>query len=208
MKVAIAIAARDTVHALFAQCLAGLVGYSTARGRALQVLFSGGTLIAPQRVDLASEALRLGADAVLWLDSDMVFPVDALERLLAHNEDIVACNYSTRREPLTMVASDNDGSALWVDDDSTGLIEAATCGMGVMLTTAKVFDGLAAPWFDLEYLPAEADWRGEDAYFCNQARARGFRVCIDQDLSKEVGHLGAFEFRHSHANAWRGIAHV
>jgi hypothetical protein len=208
VKVAIAVAAKDTVHTVFAQCLAGLVGYSTARGTPVQVLFSGGTLIAPQRADLAAEAVNLGADAILWLDSDMVFPVDALEKLIEHGKDIVACNYSTRREPLSMTAFLEGNETLWIEDDSTGLAEVVSCGMGVMLTSAKVFTSMTDPWFDVKYNEDTKDWQGEDIYFCAKARKVGFDIYVDQDLSKEIGHLGTFEFRHGHANAWRGIERV
>jgi hypothetical protein len=207
MKVAIAVASGDMVHAQFAQCLAGLVGYSTAKGISVQLITSGGTLIAPQRADLAAEAVQLGADAILWIDSDMVFPVDSLERLAQHGKDIVACVYSTRREPLgtTAFLTEDFDDNLWIDDEAQGLVTVNCCGMGLMLTSTKVFLDLAEPWFDIQYNAELKDWLGEDVYFCRKAGALGFETYIDQDLSKEVGHLGTFEFRHRHANAWRKV---
>ena len=41
----------------------------------------------------------MSADEILWVDTDMQFPEDALLRLLAHDKDIVGCNYRTRTPP-------------------------------------------------------------------------------------------------------------
>ena len=35
---------------------------------------------------------------------------------------------------------------------------------------------------------------GEDVYFCTMARVHGFEVWVDHDLSKEVTHIGQFEY--------------
>lgn len=204
MKVVIGVPYRDLVHATFAQCLAGLVGYSVARGVQVQCVFTDGTLIAPQREDIAQQAIHMGADYIMWIDSDMAFPVDALVHLLAHKADIVATNYCTRREPCYTVAfrgefSDN----VYTEESSTGLEEVDSCGMGFMLTRVDVFKKLDLPWFEINYNRETKATTGEDIFFCRKARAAGYQILIDHDLSKEIGHLGIFEFRHGHANAWR-----
>jgi len=38
----------------------------------------------------------------------------------------------------------------------------------------------------------------QDVFFCNKARAAGFKIWIDHDVSKEIGHVGTFEFKHDH----------
>jgi ABC-type polar amino acid transport system ATPase subunit len=66
-----------------------------------------GTLIADQREKLAMMALKHKADYMLFLDSDMRFPKNIANRLITHDKDIVACNYSTRRLPAKPVAWTN-----------------------------------------------------------------------------------------------------
>jgi len=63
-----------------------------------------GTLIFSQRESLAKEALADGAEYILWVDSDMRFPKNTLERLLAHGKKIVGVNAVTRRKPVLPTA--------------------------------------------------------------------------------------------------------
>jgi hypothetical protein len=54
------------------------------------------------------------------------------------------------------------------------------------------------PWFDLTYLPEKGIFRGEDYAFCEKAKAAGYSLHIDHDISKEVMHVGSFEFNPLH----------
>src|SRR3546814_13800455 len=46
-----------------------------------------------------------GADYILWMDSDHVFPAESLCRLWARNVDIVGVNYSRRCSPTAPTAA-------------------------------------------------------------------------------------------------------
>lgn len=199
MKVAICMPTRDMVHAKFAFDLANLVGHF--KGGQVNVMHSVGTLIADQRVDLATMALTAGADYILWLDTDMRFPKDALDRLLAHGEDIVGCNYSTRMLPPQPTATNYEGNKftpVHTTPDKTGLERVGYMGFGVMLTKTDVFRRMEAPWFHLGYSTVNNKFIGEDVYFCRKANDLDIPVLVDHDLSKEIRHIGSFEFRHEH----------
>jgi hypothetical protein len=205
MRVAICIPSRDTVHAAFAFDLANLAAYWTARngtmGGSLNILNSTGTLIADQRVNLAQEAIAAGADWTLWLDTDMRFPKSALDRLLAHGKDIVGCNYSTRvvpPEPTANTLKDGKWEPVYTKPDSTGLELVEFLGLGVALIKTDVFKRLESPCFHLGYSTVNNKFIGEDVYFCLKAKEAGIESFIDHDLSKEIRHIGSFEFRHEH----------
>jgi hypothetical protein len=203
MKIAVCIPTRDTVHAGFAFDLANLVGYFAASGAGhVNILHSNGTLICDQRVDLVNMALTQGAEWILWLDSDMRFPADALSRLLAHGKPIVGTNYSQRVVPPLPTAHVSIGNGefknMWTNADSTGLAEIDFLGMGCLLTKAEVFKRMEKPWFHLGYSTRNHKFIGEDVYFCLNAAKAGYPVLLDHDLSKEIGHIGSFEFRHEH----------
>ena len=68
MKIFIAVPCMDQVPARFAQSLAMLKKVGECA-----VGFQIGSLIYTSRNDLASKAIEMDADFVLWLDSDMVF---------------------------------------------------------------------------------------------------------------------------------------
>jgi GT2 family glycosyltransferase len=147
--------------------------------------------VSHNRREIAHEALAWGADWLLWLDADMVFPPDALIRLLAHGKPIVAANYR-RRDPdsaASTAARLVDGRAVPLEPGRDGLEEAAFCGFGLCLVASAVLRAMSPPLF-LEGV--DKDQRtavGEDAYFFIRARASGFPCLIDHALSLEVGHI-------------------
>lgn len=203
MKVKIGVPARDTVMTGFAHSLAVLVGVSAVHDIEVGLTTSAGTLICDQRNNLAKATLEEGCDWLLFLDSDMRFPSDALIRLLAHNEPIVTCNYSTRRSPPEPVAFKNLTTCekLYTDPESEGLEECAANGLGVALIHRSVFEQMEKPWFFIPYIPASDGHWGEDVWFANQARKAGFATLVDHDLSREVKHIGLREYDHFDAHA-------
>lgn len=195
-KVKIGIPARDTVMSGFAHSLAMMVARSAVEGVEVSLTTSAGTLIADQRNNLAKAALDEGCDYILMLDSDMVFPSGALMQLLAHQQPVVTCNYTTRRAPAEPVAFRRIGTLekLYTDPDSEGLEECAANGMGVALIHRTVFEQTPKPWFHIPYIPESDGFWGEDVWFCNAVRKAGFPVYVDHDLSKEVRHIGMREY--------------
>lgn len=201
--VAIAAPTRDMVHAGFAFDLARMIGRANVD---ISLLNSQGTLIVNQRTDLAKEAIKMGATHVLFLDDDMRFPADALDRLLAHDKGIVAVNYPTRKFPIQPVAfaNDTDLTRVHTNADSTGLEAVASVGMGVMLVKTEVFDKIGLPYFMIGFSVKTQEYTGEDIFFCRKARQAGYEVFIDHDLSKEIKHTGSLDFQHDHIWATQG----
>jgi hypothetical protein len=178
----------QTVHSLIPMLCAFTMDRVAGSDGALSFLTDMGTIIFKQRENLAEMAVEDDATHVLWVDGDMTFPADALERLLAHDKDIVGCNYSRRRRPCVPTAR-KDG--VWVyPDEHTGLIEVEAVGMGLCLVKADVFKAMEKPWFNFARNPKTGQGIGEDFYFCYGARHAGFKVWCDMDLSAELGHVG------------------
>jgi len=202
VKLGICVPARDSVDTAFAHCLSLLTArfYGNApAGTAMHVNFRNGTLIADQRCKLVEMSLGQDCDYVLFLDSDMTFPANLVERMVAHDKDIVACNYATRRLPVKTVAFKSfENLENMYSLGKGGLEECDAVGMGVMLVKAEVFRKLKYPWFQIHYMPNARIWMGEDMYFCKLAKAGGYKIWIDHSLSNEVGHSGSFVFLHDH----------
>lgn len=207
MKLAVCLPCRDQVCTGFAYDLARMCAYfgvnEGSKGGALHIFTSKGTLIASQRENLAEQAILSGCDYILWLDTDMRFPKDIYARLKKHNKDIVACNYATRRIPVETVAFDaieTEWKHVYTSEKDTGLREVTAVGMGVMLVKTDVYKKIQKPWHLIGYSAVVNDYSGEDIFFCKQARSAGYKILIDQDASKEIAHIGEFEFKHDHAN--------
>lgn len=213
IKVSVCIPCQDTVMTPFAISLVRMVGVTIATydNIEVQVLWDQGTVISSQRNGLARHALNVGADYCLWLDSDMMFPEDLLVRLLRHRKPIVACNYATRRLPITTVAfrdptENSPMNRVYTDDYATGLEPVAAIGMGAMLVETDVYRKLPEPWHHFEWDKATNEDNGEDIYFCRAARAAGYEILVDHDTSKLVSHVGIWRFSHEQAVASRPIA--
>jgi len=198
-QVSICVPCRDTLHSAFAFDLTKLVQHCASQGLAVLPHFSLGTLIANQRDTLAEMALEAGSTHVLWLDSDMMFPADTVQRLLAHEKSIVAGNYVTRQYPHKTVAYRqlNDWTSYVAHGQDGDLIAVEAVGMGCMLVTTDLLRSMPLPRFQITWQPQSKDHMGEDFYFCQQARAQGHEIWIDQALSLELSHLGTFAFTHS-----------
>ena len=132
------------------------------------------------------------ATHILWVDSDMAFPKDALHRLLAHDRDIVGCNYPRRMPPHISSATDISGQP--VKHSASGLESVSVIGFGVLLTRASVFTReYEMPLFSHH---DEQGYCTEDVTFCKKVRASGLEIWVDHDLSREVRHVGSISLGH------------
>ena len=147
--------------------------------------FLMGSNISDQRNKLVRMAQEYKADYVLFIDSDMMFPKDALARLMAHDRDIVGATYCKRAPPFDIIGKTVSG-----DMPCSGLVEAEWLPAGMLLIRASIFERMAFPWFYESYV--DGDIHSEDANFCDDARKAGLSVWLDCDLSFELAHLAVY----------------
>jgi hypothetical protein len=195
-KLAVLIPCRDTLHSAHALALAELVKFNTMNDIDTHVFMDASTILLTQRERLATEAVNLGADYMLWLDSDMVFPATTAVRLMKHNEPVVAANYVRRQKPYKGVAYETIGD--WQNplpfDVQDELVPIEGIGMGCMLIKTGIFQELSKPWFDFQWSPESNDFLGEDMYLCQKINAAGYTIKVDTSLSQEMHHLGTYAF--------------
>ena len=196
VKLAILVPTRDMVYTNFAYCLNQLVKTTTEIGIDVYVFFDSSTILLNQRNNLLEEARRIDADYVLWVDSDMMFPSTTAVRLIQHNVDIVACNYSKRTKPMKTVAyTDLNNWDSWLPMEAKDeLVKVQGVGMGCMLMKLHVFDQLTKPYFEFRYKADTDDYFGEDFILLGKLRELGYEINIDTVLSMEIKHLGTMAF--------------
>ena len=173
---------------------------------AIQWWYSEGSILPAGRADIVENALEKQADWLFWVDADMEFPPDTLLRLLRHKQGIVGANYVRRKLPCVPVAykRDREGSNLvWTEEDSTGLEEVDHVGFGCLLTNMNVFKETPRPWFMFGYARDRRRYIGEDVLFFSAAREAGYKAYVDHDLSKEVNHIGDWDYSYQTALASR-----
>lgn len=190
MKVLIAIPAMDSVPTQFAWSLATL-----QKEQNTIVAFQISSLVYTARNELARGAIKMGADFVLWLDSDMVFEPDTLKRLLKDYEekkgDIITGVYYRRVPPFTPVLYDEfnvtDEAVTWKEtrDVKDDFFEVEGCGFGcVLMPTEALFDVYEK--YGQPFDPISGS--GEDLSFCWRARQLGYKIVCDPSI--QPGHVG------------------
>lgn len=154
--------------------------------------------LAENRHILVSRALNFEATHILFWDADIKAPPDAIVRLVNHHLPVVAVNYSKKEpeaRPTAFIDTDSYVGPCWTQAQHTGLQAVSSCGFGLMLIEAGVFETLSPPFFQFTQVGQDGiKTETEDVYFCRKAREAGFDIVIDHDLSKQIGHIGDWEF--------------
>lgn len=158
-----------------------------------RLIAAQGSILPEIRHKLVAEAYEYGATHMLWVDSDMRFPKDALNRLLNHGKHVVGVNYARKESEARSTASTLDERPL--SAGSTGLIEVAHMGFGLMLVSMSAYDAIDLPFFAFEPIPpTNARCYGEDVTFGRKLRKAGVKMFCDADLSRHVQHIGPYSY--------------
>ena len=203
MNTLIAVPCMDQVPAPFAQALAMLTKVD-----ACAVSFNIGSLIYASRDELAKRAIEMGADYVFWLDSDMTFSPDTLERMFANKDkgDIITGLYFRRVPPFTPVLFskleiDEEQRCTWdepaeIPDEP---FEVAGCGFGCVLMPTDIFIDVQSR-YNAMFTPIGGT--GEDLAFCWRARQLGFRIICDPSI--QLGHVSHHIITREFFDAYKG----
>lgn len=214
-KVSFCLVAPDEMHTKTALDLARAAGYaSEVMGCEVALNHHSGSVLAEARQECVKAAVEWGADWLFCIDSDMRFPVNAVEGMMAHGVDVVAANCSKRKRPVGPTArrrnagfnDDRESDVVWPDRNVHGLEKVETVGFGVMLIKADVFKRIEWPWFEQPWHEAAGRSVGEDIFFCIRCREAGIPIYIDHDLSWAVKHIGSYEFGMEDVLAERALA--
>ena len=126
------------------------------------------------------QAIRDGATHLMCIEDDTFPPLDAIERLLAHDEDIV-CGWYPKRQTGKRVGVPiilNDGKRQTLDDPDghAGLVELYTAPMGCTLIKVDVFKKIEMPWF------VTTGQLTQDSFFSQKARDAGYTLWCDTSI--------------------------
>jgi len=164
------------------------------------------SILPEARQRLVGEAWKMEATHILFVDSDMIFPADAIVRLVQHGMPIVGCNYSRKAltgVPTAYVEDDTHIGHLYNEEDDEGLRPVKHMGFGLCLIDVRVFEAIDFPFFMFEPTKDGFKFKGEDVYFFEKCRKAGLTPMVDTGLSEEVKHVGDFEYTHRFARAAR-----
>lgn len=161
--------------------------------RMTKFLFLGDHTQTHARNMACKDAVDIGAEWLLFIDSDMDFPPDVLKRLKACDADIACTDMWSRGWPsfrtvmrLTEPREDGLRQSVPVPGEQHGIQSVDLCGMACTLIRVSLLKKMAEkypdqPWF-------WSGQHGEDATFCFKAHEIGATVKCDFDVV--AGHWG------------------
>ena len=171
-----------------------------------------GSLVYNARNNLARQAVAAECDWVLWLDSDMVFDPELLDRMLTvckeNDIDFLTALCFRRKPPYTPCIFDvleqrKDGKGarytafLSVPE---GRFKVGGCGFAGVLMSTDVLISVAARFGGQMFDPMYGF--GEDVAFCWRARQCGYDIWCDSSI--EMGHVGQCVVTRGYFEAYNG----
>jgi len=161
------------------------------------------------RNELAFKALKDGFQETMWIDSDIGFEPDSIDRLRSHNLPMVVGLYP-KKGRRDLACTTLPETKLIVFGKNGGLIEVWYAGTGFMHVRRTVYDTIFdklklpvcnesfgtphLPYFQPMVHPLDnGHWYlAEDYAFCERARQAGFKIMAD--TSVRLWHLGNYRY--------------
>jgi len=184
VRVAIAVPTRGMIHYKVASVLGKLEAMQ------FPVMYSQSSYgVEAARRRLCNHFMKfLDFDYMLFLDDDVLPPLDIVSKLLSHGRYIMSASY-----PIMQDGEIYDSSSMWTGEsyrknfyNSKGVKSIDACGLGACLIHRDVLKKvLAMDCFSLAYDDRGEVTKGEDYKFCEVARELGFNIYVDFDLKCE-----------------------
>lgn len=201
INVVIGMPSPDLVPASFAlQNLPGIISY-TKKHRpdiTLNVMYKTGVRTDRNRNDILAQCLDAGnIDYILWLDVDMLYPLEIICTYLQAEFDIMGCLYFKRSEPYDPVAflkSDKPFSYHAIDIMKLGkeVVELDALGYGGLMVNMRVYHAMGEDkwtvYGEQYHTPvAGGNHLTHDLNFCRLAQNYGFKILMHPGV--RPGHL-------------------
>jgi hypothetical protein len=167
----------------------GLVLEGGRKGYLAGAVFTQGALLDEARNRLVAQAFESNPAIthIMWVDSDMLLPADAIERLLSHDKPVVGGVYHQKEAPYRPVAYDLEPyRVLDVSFADGRMRQVGGTGLGCLLVRASVYMQMSQHYNDVRWY--EPSYQvGEDVHFFTRCREIGVEVWLDGSL--KCGHV-------------------
>lgn len=169
----------------------------------------GWSAIDQGRNRMAYDAIyRRGFEEIFWIDSDILFNPNDIERVRSWNKDIVAGAYPMKGWPI-MTVQPFPGKSVEFREYG-GLEEVMCVATGFLYIKSNVFHVIKEklnlpecntsfsapqiPFFQpaIWKIEGEQYYLGEDFSFCMRARNSGFTIWLDTGI--KLGHIGKYTY--------------
>ena len=196
--------------AKFLMCWTNLIGYCINRGYDVTVMqryscniyyvrnmcLGGNVLLGENQKPFNGQ---LDYDYMMWIDSDIIFSPEQLQKLIDADKDIASGLYLmdggyayATVEYWNEQYFQQNGTFEFMTPPmiakKTELFPVAYTGFGFILVKKGVFESMKYPWFRPEYVNIgnSKDFTMEDVAWCREALRLGYKIYIDPTVI--VGH--------------------
>jgi hypothetical protein len=177
-------------------------GYAVRRVRGYSAIDQG-------RSQMATDAMVQGFEETMWIDADVGFEPEAVERLRSCGEAVV-CGIYPQKGKRALACHVLPGTQKLVFGQGGGLQEILYAGTGFLLVRRQVYmdmqrklelpvcnERFGRPmigYFQPLVRRSEDGWwyLAEDYSFCERARQCGYRVCADTTI--RLWHVGQYSY--------------
>lgn len=152
-----------------------------------------GSLTSLARNSIVDLAIENNCTHIMFLDTDMTFPANTIEKLINHDKDIVGGLYFERYHPYKPAVfwKDTDGDYALKDIPQNKLVECDAIGTGCLLIKTSVFEKLEKPYFEYRLGKYgtfnDNKFFSEDIVFCETCKSKGMTIYCDTSI--KCGHL-------------------
>ena len=174
------------------------------------------------RSAMASQAIADGFEELMWIDSDVGFRPEDVDKLRRHQLPMCA-GLCPKKDRKAFACHFIPGSEKVVFGNGGGLVEILYAGFGFVHTRRTVYEVVrdqlklpesnrrfghpVVPWFLPELVPDAEGWwyLAEDYAFCSRAHRCGFKIMADTTI--RLTHVGRhpFAWEDSRGEAYPGM---
>lgn len=139
----------------------------------------------------AEEALKRGADYLLFIDDDIIPPKDGLNKLLGVVEnldaEVVSGNYYLKgKDGLSAHTQLNDDGVVTsisrIKNLEDVFISNWLIGLGFCIINTNIFKQARKPWFQCYSKNKDQKDINEDAHFCELCLDNGYKIYVNKDV--------------------------
>lgn len=157
-----------------------------------QLNIRSASLVHDARNKIVERAIEQGATHLMFVDSDIVFPDNGIQKLYEQDKDIIGGLYFRKIAPHYPTFSQLTGKTITFPTTfpKSKPFKVFGIGTGFLMIKVSVLKKIADPWFYFGEFHGQK--MGEDIYFCNKARKAGFEAWCDPTIPLQ--HVGEYGF--------------
>ncbi len=174
------------------RCVEQLLFYNMRNNNPVTYKPAYGSMISENRNKILAAAIEMKTKYCLMVDSDMVFPMDTLDRLKTHKKAISSVKYHAKQPPFVPIMFRKVSNYAYkpILNYPQELIEVDAVGGGVLLIEVDAVKHIKPPWFSMPSITSHVMWTKLQELFEPQANRKKI-IKEAEDIYKGMKDIGS-----------------